>query len=115
MTVYFSAAALLIGLGLGLWLKSWRLVAVLVAIGLAVSMVGWAGGWFTDVDTGGDFTAFGGALVFWLFLCLPIAVGAALGVAVPRSSRRRQQDQASTLPVVPPPDHRRHGRLPGGS
>lgn len=109
VTVYFSAAALLIGLGLGLWLKSWRLVAALVVAGLAVSTIGWLAGWFADVNSGGDFTAFGGALVFWLLVCLPLAVGAVLGVCVVRSSRRRPPDHASTLPIVPPPNHRRHG------
>jgi hypothetical protein len=105
----YSAAAVLIGLVLGLWLKSWRLVAALVIAGLAVSLVGWSAGWFGDVDTGGDFTAGGGALVFWLFACLPLGVGAAGGVYTARSSGRRRRPEASTLPVVPPPDHRPHG------
>lgn len=105
----YSAAALFIGLGLGIWLKSWRLVAALVLVGLAVSIVGWRANWFGDVDTGGDFTAGGGAFVFWLFTCLPLAVGAALGGYVARSSGRRRRDEDSTLPVIAPPDHRRRG------
>jgi hypothetical protein len=102
-----SVAALLIGLGLGIWLKSWRLVVALALVGLALSIVGWQANWFSDVETGGDFTAGGGAFVFWLFACLPLAVGAALGVYVARSSGRRRSDDTSTLPVIPPPGHRR--------
>jgi hypothetical protein len=105
--MYF-AAALLIGVGLGVWLKSWRLVVALVLVGLAISTVGWQANWFSDVDTGGDFTAGGGAFVFWLFACLPLAVGAALSVYVARSSGRRRRNQDSTLPVIAPPDHQRH-------
>ncbi len=37
----FVAPALLIGLGLGIWRKSWRLVVALVAVGLVFSTVGW--------------------------------------------------------------------------
>lgn len=103
----YSAAALLIGLGLGLWLKRWRMVLVLVLVGLAISIVGSQANWFGDVDTGGDFTAAGGAIVFWLFACLPLALGAALGVYVARSGGRRRRDEDSTLPVVAPPGSRR--------
>src|SRR5437588_9561637 len=99
----YSAAALLIGLGLGIRLKNWRLVAALILVGLAVSIVGWAANWFGDVDTGGDFTAGGGAFVFWLFACLPLAVGAALGVCVARSSGRRRRDEDSRSLVIAPP------------
>jgi hypothetical protein len=103
----YSAAALLLGVGLGLWLKSWRVVLALVLVGLAVSIVGWQAGWFGDVDTGGDFTAGGGAFVFWLFACLPLAVGAALAVSVARSGGRRRRDVDSTLPVIAPPGEKR--------
>jgi hypothetical protein len=104
--MYF-AAALLIGVVLGVCLKSWRLVVALVLVGLAISIVGWQANWFSDVDTGGDFTAGGGAFVFWLFACAPLAVGAAFGVYVARSSRRRRPNQDSTLPVIAPPGHER--------
>lgn len=103
----YSAAGLLIGLGIGIWLKNWRVVVALVLVGLAVSIVGWQANWFGDVQSGGDFTAGGGAFVFWLFICLPLAVGAALGVYVARSSGRRRRDEDSTLPVIAPPGNRR--------
>lgn len=32
--MYFAAPALLIGLGLGAWLKSWRIVVALIVVGL---------------------------------------------------------------------------------
>ena len=102
----YSVAALLIGLGLGIWVKRWRLVLALLFIGLFVSIAGWQSNWFGDVASGGDFTAGGGALVFWLFVCLPPAVGAALGVYVARSSGRRRRSEGSTLPVIAPPGHR---------
>ena len=94
----------MIGLGLGIWLKSWRLVVALVLVGLVVSIVGWQEAWFADEDT----PALGGALVFGLIICAPIAMGAALGVCLMRSSVRRSGDDGSTLPVVEPPPARRH-------
>lgn len=99
----FSAAALLIGLGLGIWLKSWHLVVVLVVVGLLLSIVGWQADWFSDEDT----PALGGALLFELFICAPLAVGAGLGVYLLRSSARRKGDGGSTLPIEPPSDARR--------
>ena len=97
----------MIGLGLGIWLKSWRLIVALVVVGLAIAIVGWQANWFGDVNTGGDFTAGGGAFVLWLFTCLPLAIGAAVGVYAARSAGRRTRDENSTLPVIAPPDHRR--------
>ena len=102
--MYFAGPALLIGLGLGIWLRSWRLVAALVAIGLTVAVVGWRAAWFADEDI----PALGGAIVFELILSAPVAIGAALGVYLGRG-RQRQRSNGSTLPVSgPPPDRRRH-------
>ena len=102
----------LVGLGLGAWFKRWRVVGILILIGVAVSVAGWRADWFADVNTGGDFTAGGGALVFWLIICLPLAVGAALGVVLMRSEARARPEHSSTLPVVPPPGSERG--LPNG-
>ena len=77
-------------------------MVALVLFGLAVSIVGWRASWFGDVDTGGDFTAGGGAFVFWLIICLPLAVGAALGVFVMRSKAR-----GATTRIQPYPSSRR--------
>ena len=100
--VLIVVGPVVVGLGLGIWLKRWRVVVALVLLGVAASIVGWKADWFGDVDTGGDFTAGGGALVFWLTICAPFAVGAALGVFM-MERVRRQRDDSSTLPVVPPP------------
>lgn len=100
----FAAPALLIGLGLGVWLNSWRVVVALVVVGLVVSMVGWRAAWFADEDT----PALGGALVFELIICAPIAIGAGVGVYLIRSRVRRRRDDESTLPVICPPPDRRH-------
>jgi len=100
--VLYVAAPIVVGLGLGIWLKRWRVVVVLVLLGLAVSIIGWRADWFGDTASGGDFTAGGGALVFWLIICAPLAIGAALGVWMMRRVRRAGDD-SSTLPVVPPP------------
>jgi hypothetical protein len=92
----FSAVGLVLGLGLGLWLKRWWIVVVLLLIGLAVSTIGWQAAWFADEDT----PASGGALLFELVICAPVAVGAAMGVYAMRSRGRKRHDDGSTLPVI---------------
>lgn len=103
------AGPLLIGLALGIWLKRWRVVVVLFLAGLAVSLVGAQADWFGDTPDG-DFTADGGAIVFWLFYCAPVAVGAALGIYLTWSRARQHTVSSSTLPVVPPPSASGSGR-----
>lgn len=98
----FAAPALLIGLGLGILLKRWSVVAVLAAVGLVVSIVGWQASWFADEET----PALGGAILFWLLIWVPVAVGAGIGVHLRRSRSRRNDQQRSTLPVVWPPSDR---------
>lgn len=99
--MYLVAPAILVGLGLGLWLKTWRVVIILLVVGLVVSIIGWAAGWFADEDT----PALGGALIFEVIVCLPVAIGAWAGVYVARSRARARPEDGSSLPIIgPPPD-----------
>jgi hypothetical protein len=94
----FAAPALFIGLLLGIWLKRWRVVLVLVIVGLIVFAVGWQAAWFADEDT----PALGGALLIELFIFAPIALGAAVGVYLMRSRAGTRGVEGSSLPIVGP-------------
>jgi hypothetical protein len=96
--MYFAAPALVIGLLLGIAVKRWWIVVVLAVVGVVLSTIGWQAAWFADEDT----PAFGGALLFVLSICAPIAAGAGLGVYLVRSRARSRDVEGSSLPIVGP-------------